>query len=204
MKKILPFLTFLFIFGLFFLPVGADAAEDHHHLNFLKQYEQLDDAKKQQVDQILNQLHQELEKLGVKTDHPNPHQILSQLDDQKKQQILAIIKELDEEKISSEEANKKLEQLGVIPKNGHCQAFENLDEETKQKAKEIWKELKSGSITREEAEKRFQELGIEMPKKQELDEETKAKVKEAIEKAEQQFENLGLEFPKHFYKHLAR
>jgi phenylalanyl-tRNA synthetase alpha subunit len=199
MKKLFSFFICLFAFGFVLVPSEIEA---HYHSSFIKEYEQLDDEKKQQVDQILNHLHEELEKLGVKIDHPNVHEIISRLDEETQQQVKAIIKDLDEGKITSEEADKKLEQLGVLPKKENCKIFENLDDETKEKAKEIMKELKSGAITREKADEKFKELGIELPKRQELNDETKEKVKQLLEEAEKEFEQIGIEFPKHHYKHL--
>lgn len=190
---------FLFAIGLFLAPSLTEA---YSHSNFLKEYEKLTDEQKQQVDQVLNRLHEELENLGVKIHHPNPHHILSKLDEETKDQVQNIIKELEEGKITPEVADEKLEQIGVISKHENCKALKNLDDETKQKAKEILKEWKKGAITKEQAEEKFKELGIEMPKKPELDEATKEKAKQLIEEAEREFEKLGIEFPKDVYKHL--
>lgn len=200
MKKRFYLFTFLLTFGLLLFPFGAEA---HYHSKFLQEYEQLDNEKKQQVDKILNDLHSELENLGVKIPHLNAHLTYSQLDEETKEQVKQIIKELEEGKITSEQADEKLYNLGVIsPKDEKCKIYDGLDEGTKQKVKEIMKQMKSGSITKEQAEEKLEELGVEMPKEPQLDEETREKVKQIVEEAEKEFENLGIEFPKEFYKRI--
>ncbi|QBK26155.1 hypothetical protein [Ureibacillus thermophilus] len=201
MKKWFPLFSFLLTLCILLAPSDTSA---HSHTTFIKQYEQLNDEQKQQVDRILNHLHEEFEKLGVKADHPNVHEIYSKLDENTKEQVRTIIKELDEGKISSKEADQKLAELGVIPIDEKCKIFENLDEETKQKAKEIIKEMKSGAIARNKAEDQLKELGVELPKKPELDEQTREKVNQLLEEVEKEFEKLGLEFPKHHYQHFIK
>jgi len=201
MKKWFPLFSFLLALSFLIAPSNTLA---NSHTTFIKQYEQLNDEQKQEVDRILNHLHEELEKLGIEVEHPNVHEIYSKLDEQTKEQVRTIIKELDEGKISDKEADQKLAELGVIPKDEKCKVFENLDEETKQKAKEIIKEMKSGAITREKADEQLKALGVELPKKPELDEQTKEKVNQLLEEAEKEFEKLGLEFPTHHYKHFIK
>lgn len=153
-KLLLSFLTFILSTGLLLsLPFNVEA---HKHSKFIEQYEQLDEEKKKQVDEILDNLHAEIEKLGVNLPHPNAHKNYSHLDEETKEQVKAIIKDLEEGKISSREADEKLEQLGVdLPKKGKCNAIEEIDEETKKKVKQLV----------EEAEMEFEKIGIEFPGK---------------------------------------
>lgn len=197
MKKSLFFLlSFLLLFA---LPYTVQA---HKHSKFIQQYEQLDDEKKHQVDEILDSLHEELDKLGVKIPHPNVHKMLSQLDEAKKEQVKTIMKQLKDGAITSDEAEAKLKELGVtLPeKEGLCKIIDGLDEETKKQVKEILKAKKDGSITHEEAKKKLKELGVELPDPIQLDDATKKKAKQLVEQAEKEFEKIGIDFPIEKYK----
>lgn len=197
-RHLISFITFVLTLGVFYFP--SDSVEAHKHSRFIEQYEQLDAEKKQQVDEILDNLHAEIEKLGIHLPHPNVHKSLSQLDETTKEKVKEIIKELEEGKISAKEADAQLEQLGVGLEKRSCNLFEGLDDETEKKAKEILKEKKNGKITHEEAKEKLKELGVDLPKQMELDEETKEKIKQLVEEAEAEFEKLGIEFPAKKYK----
>lgn len=153
-KLLLLFLTLILSTGLLFsLPFNVEA---HKQSKFIEQYEQLDEEKKQQVDEILDHLHEEIKKLGVNLPHPNAHKKYSQLDEDTKEQVKTIIKELEEGKISANEADEKLKELGVeLPEKGDCKAIDKLDDDTKKKLKQLV----------EEAEIEFEKIGIEFPGK---------------------------------------
>ncbi|RTQ96105.1 hypothetical protein [Lysinibacillus telephonicus] len=181
------------------------ANEDHH--KFKDEYEKLDIKTKQQVDDILSSLKEDLTALGVEVPkHKGKHNGFENLDDKTKEKAENIIKELKDGKLTKEEANKKLKELGVtLPeKHGKCSVFENLDSKTKEKAKKIFKQMKDGSISKEEGKKQLAKLGIEIPKHpmhesyDKLDDEAKAKVKSRIEEAKSEFEKIGVTFPKKY------
>ncbi|MFC7684875.1 hypothetical protein [Ureibacillus sp. GCM10028918] len=198
------FLTVLLSIGLFgtsILPVHAH--EDMH--KFHEEYDKLDDAAKAKVDESLSTLKSDLKEMGLEVPQNKFHEQMKNLDKETQENVKAIFKQVKENKMTKEEADKKLAELGVDPpKHKECKVFENLDEETKEKVKAIFKDQKEGNITKEEAHKKLAELGIEMPKHpmnesfEKLDDATKAKVKERVEQAKSELEQLGVSLPKKF------
>ena len=117
-----------------------------------------------------------------------------ELDDETKVKVDDILKTLKTD----------LEEIGVEVHHKHHEMFKNLDDETKEKVKGIFKQVKEGTLSKDEAEVQLKELGVSKPehKKQELDEETKKKAKELIEKAAADFEELGVDFPSDKFKRI--
>lgn len=177
-------------------------AEAHSFYKFVEQYEQLDEIKKNEVNEIITNLNEEIEKLGVNPPHIQVHEILSTLDENQKEEVKKVIQDLEAGIISIEEADTKLEQLGIPIKKRQCKILEGLDHETKEKVKEIMREKKNGTITHDEAKGKLKELGVEMPR-HEIDDETKEQIKQLVEEAKSEFKQLGIGFPSSKYKYLT-
>ncbi|SOC05709.1 hypothetical protein SAMN05880501_10499 [Ureibacillus xyleni] len=196
-------MTLILAFGI----VGTQAPLILAQESFHETYDNLDDEKKQKVNEILGGLKADLEKWGLKPPH-HKHEFMANLDDKTKEQVKTIIQQLEEGKLTKEEADKKLAELGVDPKNDKngCKVFENLDADKKKQAKEIFKQMKEGKISEEQAKEKLAEFGVEMPKDRlyetftKLDEETKEKVKERVNEAKAEFEKIGVPFPKKYDK----
>lgn len=198
------FLTALLSIGLLGTSIApAYAHEDMH--KFHEQYDKLDAAAKTKVDEVISTLKADLKGMGIEVPQHKFHQQMEKLDAETKEKVKDLFKQLKEDKITKEEADKKLAELGIAPpEHKECKVFENLDEETKEKAKAIFKDKKEGKITKEEAHKKLAELGVEMPKHpmqesfEKLDDATKIKVKERVEEAKADLEKLGVSLPKKF------
>lgn len=198
------FLTPILAFGIFGAQATPILAHDH---SFHDNYDKLDKEKKQQVDTILESLKTDLEKWGLKPPQHH-HDFLDNLDEETKMKAKDIFKQAEEGKISKEEADKQLSELGIDTKKDkeYCKAFENLNEEQKKQVKDIFKQKKDGTITEEQAKEKLAEFGVDLPKDpmrekfDKLDEETKAKIKERVNEAKAEFEKIGVPFPKKYEK----
>ena len=183
--------------------VSTFAATAHKDIKSSEEYKKLDAKTQKKVDDILSQLHDDLSELGISFKHKGKHDKFAKLDEETKTKAKKIMEQVMEGKISKEEADKQLKALGVeLPKHHDMgDIFANLDEQTKAKAIKIIQNVKSGKITREEAQKQLKALGVEMPmhhgkeKFEKLDEETKTKAKELVEKAQKQLDEIGVKLP---------
>lgn len=171
---------------------------------FIEQYEQLDEIKKKEVNEIIENLNTELEKLGIHPPDIQVHKAFSNLDEETKEKVKKVMKDFENGKITVEQADKKLIELGIPLKKKDCKVFEGLDEETKEKAKKIMRDKKKGIITSEEAQEKLKALGVELPKEKQLNEETKKQVKQLVEQAAEEFKQIGIEFPISKYEHLTK
>ena len=169
----------------------------------------LDEATKEKVQKIMDNLKSNLTTIGVelpaKGEHGSHGDFLAALDDATKEKAQAI---LDQEKagtITREEAQTQLAALGVeLPTKGngghHSDFLAALDDATKEKAQAILDQEKAGTITREEAQTQLASLGVELPMKEDardlladLDADTKEAAQSFIEDAEAQLAELGVD-----------
>lgn len=115
---------------------------------FIEQYEQLDEIKKKEVNEIIENLNTELEKLGIHPPDIQVHKAFSNLDEETKEKAKKIMRDKKKGIIPSEEAQEKLKALGVeLPKE------KQLNEETKKQVKQLV----------EQAAEEFKQIGIEFP-----------------------------------------
>ena len=203
-KLWLYFLAGVLSLGVFGTTLSPASAHGDMH-KFHEEYDQLDDETKAKVDEVLTSLKGDLKGMGIEIPQNKFHEQMENLDEETKAKVKEIFNQLKEDKISKEDADKKLAELGVDPpEHKECKIFENLDDATKEKAKAIYKDKKEGKITKEEAHKKLAKLGIEMPKHpmhesfDKLDNATKIKVKERVEQAKADLEQLGVSLPKKF------
>ncbi|MFY3791410.1 hypothetical protein ACOQFO_06900 [Ureibacillus sp. MALMAid1270] len=195
------FTTFLLSIGMFLL-ISQSASAEYRVLGTIDDYSNISDENKGKAKNIIENLKEQLNKLGIENGHSD---IFENLDEEIKEKAKEIMKQAKEGSISREAAKKQLSELGVDLPDKKQQLLKGLDEETKTKAKEIFKQLREGKITKEEAHTKLGELGITLPKHDELenlDPETKEKVAELVEDARTKLEQLGLKLPKRFEKFL--
>lgn len=194
---------------LVFFPLTINAKENT--ILTINDYTGLDVEKHAQASEIILQLKEQLNELGVSVGHKHSHPF-SNLDDETKEKAKEILNNLKEGTITKEEAKTQLAELGVKHEKKHHH-FEGLDNETKEKAKEIFTQLREGKLSHEEAKNQLAELGVKLPEKKHhklfegLDEETKTKAKEIFkqvregkithEEAKTKLEELGVKFDKH-------
>ncbi|CAM5223615.1 putative protein OS=Ureibacillus acetophenoni OX=614649 GN=SAMN05877842_10350 PE=4 SV=1 [Ureibacillus acetophenoni] len=200
-KVITYFTTFLFSIGMFLL-ISPPALAEYHVLGAIDDYSNVSDEKKEQAKDIIKNLKEQLNKLGIENGHSD---MFENLDDEIKEKAKGIMKQAKEGSITWDEARKQLSELGVELPDKKQKLLQGLDEETKAKAKDIFKQLREGNITKEEAHKQLEELGISLPKHNELenlDPETKEKVSSLVEDARTKLEQLGIKLPKRFERFL--
>ncbi|WP_176585554.1 hypothetical protein [Priestia megaterium] len=164
----------------------------------------LDDATKQKVESIMNDLKTQLAKLGVDLpDKGKREDILANLDATTKAKAQAIMDKEDSGKITHEEEKAQLAKLGVdLPDKGKREdILANLDATTKAKAQAIMDKEDSGKITHEEEKAQLAKLGVNLPERHgkgdildhaNLDAKTKAKAQALIDKAQTQLTKLGV------------
>nr|WP_106779099.1 hypothetical protein [Lysinibacillus timonensis] len=203
MKIITSILKSLLVVSVFFLIVPSIHAQENRPFSF-SEYTGLEIENKERAREIIQNLKEELSKLGVPTGHGHQH-FLANLDEETKEKAKQILKNAKEGTITHEEAKTQLAEIGVKFPNKKHKQFDNLDEETKTKAKEIFKQVHEGKMTQDEAKTKLQELGITLPKKNEmknLDQATKQQVASLIEETRLQLEELGYKLPKRFERML--
>ncbi|SOC37119.1 hypothetical protein [Ureibacillus acetophenoni] len=111
-------------------------------------YNGISGEDKEKAKEIINNLKEQLSKLGITIDKKHIH-----LDDQSKEKVIEIFKNLHEGKISDEEAEAQLKEFGItLPKDNE---FKNMDQETKEKVTSLV----------EDARSKLKDLGLKLPKK---------------------------------------
>ncbi|RUL53229.1 hypothetical protein EK386_09635 [Lysinibacillus antri] len=169
----------------------------------------LDEATKEKVQAIMDDLKSNLATIGVELPTKGGHgprgDFLADLDDATKEKAQAILDQEKDGSITREEAQTQLAALGVeLPikgEHGHRGDFlAVLDDATKEKAQTILDQQKDGTITREEAQTQLAELGVELPTKGAandflagLDANTKEVAQDLIDNAEAQLAELGVD-----------
>lgn len=181
--------------------------------NTVKQtMESLDDATKEKMQEIKEQLKTQLADLGVTLpERSEKENRFANLDEDTKEKAEAIMEKEKAGTITHEEAKTQLEEMGVtLPerkgKGKMGEIFNNLDDATKAKAEAIFEKEKAGTITHDEAKAQLEELGVNVPKHggkgklenllTNLDEETKTKAQDLIDQAQAELEELGVTHPK--------
>ena len=99
-----------------------------------------------------------------------PHKSFPALDAATKQKLDAIHQQLKDGKITKEQAQQQMAQLGIkMPlREGHGHGpgmGANLDAATKQKLDDIRQQVKDGKITKEQAQQEIAKLGIKFPQR---------------------------------------
>lgn len=196
-KVVAYFTTFLLSIGMFLLLTPTTFAE-YRVIGVIDDYSDISDEKKEKANDIIQNLKEQLKKIGVYNGHSD---MFEKLDEEMKEKAKEIMNKVKEGSITREEAREQLSELGVPLPDKKKQLLQGLDEETKAKAKDIFKQLREGKISKDEAHAKLEDLGITLPKQNELENlnpETKEKVISLVEDARSKLEQLGLKLPKRF------
>ena len=156
--------------------VGGMAAEadDARFRQSAEDVRRREDIERHLVDEAAGitkeEARKKLDALGVKLPLKGDrgfHDALAKLEAQTQQKVKDIFKQVKAGTLTKEEAQKKLDALGVkLPMKedrGFRGALAKLDAQTQQKVKDIFKQVKAGTLTKEKAQKKLDALGVKLP-----------------------------------------